>query len=128
MKSIFLKLFAVLTLTFFVFSFAACSKNKEKTNDEKAPSSQSSSEPAPSKTQGTENKNTNEDGTKYGDANIYEKDGKPHAKTESGQEVEISGDNLNELIKEYENVKGSGSAKEKEILDKIQLILEAPKN
>ena len=118
MKSIFLKLFLCLTLVFFVFSFAACSNNEEKTKEPKESSSQSSAE----------NKNTAEDDTKYGDANVYEKDGVPHAKTQSGQEVEISGDNFAELIEEYEKVKGSGSAKEKELLDKIQLILEAPRN
>ena len=107
MKSILLKLFLCLTL---VFSFSACSKNEEKV---KEPSSQSSSE---------------KNNTKYGDANVYEKNGVPHAKTESGEEIEISGDNFAELISEYEKVKGSGSAKEKELLDKIQLILEAPRN
>ncbi len=104
MKSIFLKLFLCLTL---VFSFVSCSKNEEKI---KEPSTQSSSN------------------TKYGDADVYEKNGVPHAKTESGEEIEISSDNFAKLISEYEKVKGSGSAKEKELLDKIQLILEAPRN
>ena len=120
MKSMFLKLFAVLTLTIFIFSFVSCSKNEEKEIDTKSPTSQNSSEKT--------DKITEESSTKYGNANVYEKNGVPHAKTESGTEVEISSDNLTQLISEYENVKGSGSDKEKELLDKIQLILEASGN
>lgn len=64
--------------------------------------------------------------TKYGDAEVYTNaDGKDTAKTESGVEVELSGDNLQKLYGEYQKVAGTGSDKEKELLDQIQLILEA---
>ena len=64
--------------------------------------------------------------TKYGDAEVYTNaDGKDAAKTESGVEVELSGDNLQKLYGEYQKVAGTGSDKEKELLDQIQLILEA---
>lgn len=64
--------------------------------------------------------------TKYGNAEVYTNDnGNDAAKTESGVEVELSGDNLQKLYGEYQKVAGSGSDKEKELLDQIQLILEA---
>ena len=120
MKS--LKLIAALTLILCVFSFAACS-NDDKTQSPQAPSSsQNNMEIEENSSASSENENT-----KYGDAKVYEKDGVPHAKTEEGEEVELSGESLMELMAEYEKVKGSGSEKEKELLDKIQLILEAPK-
>ncbi len=121
MKSI--KLIALLTLILFVFSFAACS-NDNKTKTPEAPSSsQNNDESKEVSSASSQNENT-----KYGDAKVYEKDGVPHAKTQKGIEVELSGESLMELMAEYEKVKGSGSEKEKELLDKIQLILEAPKN
>lgn len=61
---------------------------------------------------------------KYADAEIYEKDGSKYAKTEDGTEVEMSGENLQKMMEEYTKVQGSGSAKEKEILDKMQVILD----
>lgn len=61
---------------------------------------------------------------KYSDAEIYEKNGKKYAKTEDGDEVEISGDNVQKLMEDYQKVQGTGSAEEKEILDRIQVILD----
>ena len=64
--------------------------------------------------------------TKYGDAEVYtNKNGNRAAKTESGVEVEFTEENITKLFEEYEKEKGSGSEREKEILDQIQLILEA---
>lgn len=117
MKSI--KLIAALTLILFVFSFAACSDNDKAKAPKVSSSAQESKE---NSSASSENENS-----KYKDAKVYEKDGVPYAKTEKGIEVELSGESLMELMAEYEKVKGSGSEKESELLDKIQLILEAPK-
>ena len=121
MKSI--KLIALLSLILFVFSFAACSNDNKAKTPEAPSSSQENIESKEASSASSPNENT-----KYGDAKVYEKDGVPHAKTQKGEEVELSGESLMELMAEYEKVKGSGSEKEKELLDKIQLILEAPKN
>lgn len=120
MKSI--RLIAALTLILFIFSFSACS-NDDKTQTPQAPSSSQSN----AENKAVSSDSSKEENTKYGDAKVYEKDGVPHAKTQKGVEVELSGESLMELMAEYEKVKGSGSQKEKELLDKIQLILEAPK-
>lgn len=67
--------------------------------------------------------------TKYGNAEIYNNEsGKPAAKTENGTEVELTNENMNKLFEEYQKVQGSGSDEEKELLDQIQLILEASPN
>lgn len=128
MKSLILKLISIMVLTLFILSFAACSSDK--TNEEREIPSSSQEEIKTDKKEEPSSQNTSapEDGTKYSEAKVYEKGGVPHAKTESGQEVELSGESLNNLIAEYEKVKGTGSEKEKELLDKIQLILEAPRN
>lgn len=66
---------------------------------------------------------------KYENADVYENaNGNKAAKTESGEEVELTGESMQEIYAEYEKVRGTGSAKEKELLDKLQLILEAPRN
>ena len=129
MKSLILKLISIMVLALFILSFAACSSDK--TNEEtEIPSSASQEEIKTDKKEEPKSHNTSapEDGGKYSEAKVYEKGGVPHAKTESGQEVELSGESLNNLLAEYEKVKGTGSEKEKELLDKIQLILEAPRN
>lgn len=61
---------------------------------------------------------------KYEDADIYEKEGKKYAKTEDGTEVEFSGENMQALMEEYMQVQGTGSEKEKELLDQMQVILD----
>ena len=129
MKSLILKLISVAALTLFILSFAACSSDKAK-EDNNIPPSNSQEEVKTEKKEESTQQNTSapEDGAKYSEAKVYEKGGVPHAKTESGQEVELSGESLNRLIAEYEKVKGTGSEKEKELLDKIQLILEAPRD
>ena len=61
---------------------------------------------------------------KYEDAELYEKDGKKYAKTEDGTEVEFSGENMQTLMEEYMQVQGTGSEREKELLDQMQVILD----
>ena len=56
---------------------------------------------------------------------IEKEDGTKIAKSEFGLEVECSGENLMELYGEYEAVKEKDAQKEAELLEKIQLILEA---
>ncbi len=65
---------------------------------------------------------------KYGDAEVYQKDDKPYAKTDDGKEVELTDDNLQKLLEAYAKVQGSGSQEEKDILNQIQVFLEAPRN
>jgi len=61
---------------------------------------------------------------KYTDADIYtNKDGQLAAKTDSGKEVEFTGDYMQKLFDEYEKVKGKNPKREKEILDELQLIM-----
>lgn len=63
--------------------------------------------------------------TKYTEEDVYEKeDGVLAAKTESGTEVELTGESLQKIFAEYEEVKGSGSEREKELLDQLQLIFD----
>ncbi len=82
-------------------------------------------EKAPSENANSAEEQKAPENTKYGDAEIYDNtNGVPSAKTESGVEVELTGDNLQKLFAEYEKVKGSGSETEKALLDQIQLILE----
>ncbi len=52
-------------------------------------------------------------------------DGTKVAKSETGLVVEYSNETLFELYEEYEKIKGKDEAKEAELLEKIQLILEA---
>jgi len=61
---------------------------------------------------------------KYEGVEIYEKNGKKYAKTEDGTEVELSGENLQYLMGEYAKVQGTGSQREKELLDQMQIILD----
>lgn len=66
---------------------------------------------------------------KYESVDVYQNaDGNKAAKTESGEEVELTGQSMAELYAQYEKVRGTGSKEEKELLDKLQLILESPKN
>lgn len=67
--------------------------------------------------------------TKYGDAEVYTNEaGNPAAKTESGVEVELTGENMQKLMDEYAAVQGSGSEEEKALLDQIQVLLEVSQN
>lgn len=62
---------------------------------------------------------------KYFDNEVYTgDDGKEYSKTEEGTEVEITGDNLKTLMEEYEKVKGTGSEREKELLEQLQVIID----
>lgn len=56
---------------------------------------------------------------------IEKEDGTKIAKSEFGLEVECSGENFMRLYDEYEKVKEKDAQKEAELLEKIQLILEA---
>ena len=63
--------------------------------------------------------------TKYGEDDVYTKaNGVPAAKTESGTDVELTGETLQELMNEYGKVTGTGTPEEKELLEKIQVLLE----
>lgn len=64
---------------------------------------------------------------KYGDAEVYEKDGKPYAKTDDGKEVELTDENMGKLLEKYAKVQGSGSEEERDLLNQIQVFLEAPR-
>ena len=114
-----IKLISLICISLFLFSACAKDTDTKKTD-------------APKQNIEVQNDNSTSstsasDGSKYADAEVYEKKGVPHAKTDDGQEVEITGESLQSLIGEYEKVKGTGSDKEKDLLNKIQLILEAPK-
>ncbi len=62
---------------------------------------------------------------KYEDAEVYKNEnGVEAAKTQKGEEVELTGENMQKLYEEYEKVRGTGSEKEKELLDKMQVILD----
>lgn len=132
------------------FAFSACSKNKDAKKDSAEPAVSSSAdeiketpkEEAPAD-KAVEEKSVEEksadapkvetapaqtapEETKYGDAEVYTNDnGKPAAKTESGVEVELTGENMGKLLEDYQKVQGSGSEEEKALLDQIQVILEA---
>lgn len=56
---------------------------------------------------------------------ITKEDGTKVAKSQTGLEVECTNENLMKLYEEYEKVSGSGSDEEKELLAKIQMIIEA---
>ncbi len=110
-----LKLCALISAFCIVFAaFGACSATKE------IPESKTSSGEAPSE--------QSEAAAKYGDAEVYKKGDSSYAKTDDGIEVELSEKNLQRLFEEYTKVQGSGSDKEKELLNQIQLILEAPRD
>ena len=132
------------------FAFSACSGNKaEKTDSKKVASDSKAVE---NKTEDAKTEEVKPEGnaetapkadgnadvqqsqtaasaneeTKYGNAEVYTNDnGKPAAKTESGVEVELSGENMNKLLEDYQKVQGSGSEEERAVLDQIQVILEA---
>ena len=63
-----------------------------------------------------------ETGGKYSDVEIYEgAEGNKYAKTESGVEVELTPENFETLMNEYMTVQGTGSEREKELLDQLQI-------
>ena len=61
---------------------------------------------------------------KYADT-AYEKDGSTYGKTDSGKEVEISGENMQKLLEQYQKAQeGNDSKTEQELLDQLQVILD----
>ena len=131
MKTKLIKILSLCVVFALVVSFAAC-KDKPQPISEGA----SSSEPAQKavgaddkETEKTNNQTQNQSSAdnvkpKYADAEIYEKDGVKYAKTEDGTEVEMTGDNLRSMMEDYSKVQGSDSEEEREILDRIQVILD----
>ena len=142
------KIIALIAAVCVVFSFAGCSSDKKADKNEKTSNSAS---------QSTENKTNKpsdvaipsapaasdgnvtapaeapsapaKEDTLYGDAEIYtNENGKPAAKTNDGTEVEFTTENMQKLFAEYEKESGTGSEREKELLDQIQLFLEASPN
>ena len=110
----------VLTTLMCVCALSACSTKDDASEVDTIKGTEIQSETASESSAEVQN-----EGTKYGDAEVYiNADGKEAAKTESGVEVELSGDNFAKLYEEYQKVAGTGSDKEKELLDQIQLILE----
>ncbi len=112
------------------FAFSACSGDKAKKTDSKKVSSDSLEVENKAEDAKTEEVKPEENAqtapATEGNAEVYTNDnGKPAAKTESGVEVELSGENMNKLLEDYQKVQGSGSEEERAVLDQIQVILEA---
>lgn len=142
------KIIALIAAVCVVFSFAGCSSDKKADKKEKTSNSASQS----TETKTTEPANTEvpaapqtsdgnvtapseapsapaKEDTLYGNAEIYtNENGKPAAKTNDGTEVEFTTENMQKLFAEYEKESGTGSEREKELLDQIQLFLEASPN
>ena len=124
MKEKILKILSVfVALVFVISSFAACS-NKDSKESKKPDISSAKSDKEKSDDKKAD---SSSEKTKYGKSEVYNKDGKNYAKTDDGQEVELSGENMQKLLADYEKVKGTGSDEEKDILNKLQVILEAPR-
>ncbi len=86
----------------------------------------SESEPDRKQTEITSSSEEDKNKSALGNIEIIEKeDGTKIARSETGLEVECSGEKLMELYGEYEAVTGKDEEKEKELLSKIQLILDA---
>lgn len=111
----------ILALSFVSFAVASCSdKNVKKEENSNVEEAVDTNETVSSQSQPQE-----EVKGKYSDNEVYKSDdGKEYSKTEDGTEVEITGDNFQKLMEEYEKVKGTGSEKEKELLDQIQVIMD----
>ncbi len=120
MKSKSILLISLVSILLFVFSGCAKDTNTEKTDTLKPQTNKT-------QTQNASDASNASDGAKYANAEVYEKKGTPHAKTDDGQEVELTGENLQKLVEDYQKVQGTGSKEEKDLLNKIQLILEAPR-
>ncbi len=117
MKKINKIIIALVSIGVIIASVASCSNNTKK--DEEIPSS--------SQTETKDAKSSQEEEVKgkYSDNEVYKSDdGTEYSKTEDGAEVELSGDNFQNLMEEYEKVKGTGSEREKELLDQIQVIMD----
>ena len=117
MKKINKIIMALVAIGVITASFASCTNNTKK--DEEIPSS--------SQTETKDVKSSQEEEVKgkYSDNEVYKNDeGTEYSKTEDGTEVELSGDNFQNLMEEYEKVKGTGSEREKELLDQIQVIMD----
>ena len=131
MKNKLLKILSLCMMLTLVLSFAACS-DKEEVKKESEAVSTAEKDVAPQekpaepevKQEAEAPKSTEEVKPKYADAEIYEKDGVKYARTEDGTEVEMTGENLQAMMQEYVKVQGTGSDKEKEILDRMQVILD----
>lgn len=146
------KIIALIAAVCVVFSFAGCSSDKKADKKEKTSNSASQStetkttEPAntevpaapaasdgnvtaPTEAPATPSAAPAKEDTLYGNAEIYtNENGKPAAKTNDGTEVEFTTENMQKLFAEYEKESGTGSEREKELLDQIQLFLEASPN
>lgn len=116
MKNRLKNLICLIMTMFVLISFIACS-SQDKIGSETSKAASDGD---------TDAKNSDQTvNTKYGEAEVYQNDkGMPSAKTESGEEVELTTPSLEDLMGQYDKVKGSGSEDEKELLDKIQLILD----
>ena len=114
------KLFALVSvIALSLFAFSSCS-GKDEAKDVPSEVQENTDQ---SKNAETESKE--EVKGKYSDNEVYKgDDGKEYSKTEDGTEVEITGDNFQALLEEYEKVKGTGSEREKELLDQIQVIMD----
>ncbi len=119
-----LKLLSLILSICLVFAaFVSCAKEETNTPEKINPPKEQSSD------SNQEQSSAAAPDSKYGEAEVYQNDkGNPAAKTEDGTEVELTGESMESIYSEYEKVKGSGSEKERELLDKLQLILEAPRN
>lgn len=118
-----LSLLTIVFLTLAIFTSCKVADNKD------VPSSSTGKSAAESRSDGTSVDSSAGSPAKYENAEVYENaNGNKAAKTESGEEVELTGESLSELYAQYEKVRGTGNHEEKELLDKLQLILEAPKN
>lgn len=124
---------AIGTVLFFMIS-GTDSNNEEKTNtkgvtseaEKEAPSSKEASEEQKADDGNADQQEEKEEVKgKYSDNEVYKDEaGTEYSKTESGTEVELSGENFQALMEEYEKVKGTGSEREKELLDQIQVIMD----
>ncbi len=125
MKSYITKILSLFTALCLILAFFAGCKDSD--TKEKLPSSAAESTTEPS----TLDKGADSSAAapaKYENVDVYENaDGNKAAKTESGEEVELTGESMQEIYAQYEKVRGTGSQEEKELLDKLQLILEAPR-
>ncbi|MBQ4526834.1 MAG: hypothetical protein II998_02050 [Clostridia bacterium] len=138
------RIISILAAISIVVTFVACSKDSAE-KKAKSDSSSSSDKPAKENTSGKTNNpgsaipvapgaNPSQDGSadagtstggKYSGVETYINDnGNTAAKTEAGVEVELTTENFNALMNEYMTIQGSGSEREKELLDQLQIFFD----
>jgi len=124
MKKRLFKIISFSLLLIIISALSACSDTKS--DIKQTPSINSSAQEKETTTVQNEESLSSDDETpgKYSDIEIYEKDSIKYGKTDNGTEVEISGDNFQYLMSEYMKVKGNNSDEEKNLLDKLQVILD----